>query len=66
MAVDIVKQAEDGSGLIVRLHEFVGVRGTVELSNSSPVKSWQECDLLEHIAGEETGAPVIKSGCTAL
>ncbi|MNP68725.1 hypothetical protein D3C76_1647200 [compost metagenome] len=61
VAVDAVKQAEDGGGFIVRLHEFAGIRGTVELSSSYAVKSWQECDLLERPAGEESAAPVMKA-----
>lgn len=61
VAVDAVKLAEDGEGVIVRLHEFVGIRGTVELSSSYPVKSWQECDLLERPVGDVSAALVLKT-----
>lgn len=52
LAVDAVKQSEDGSAVVVRLHEFAGVRAQVEITSDYPVLSWQECDLLERPLAE--------------
>ncbi|WP_160725032.1 alpha-mannosidase [Bacillus sp. USDA818B3_A] len=45
--VDAVKKGEDNDHLIIRLHEFAGARGTVEVSSDFQIESWQECDLME-------------------
>jgi alpha-mannosidase len=50
--VDAVKKAEDGDALIVRLHEFAGVRSMVELSSDLKLASIQECNLMEQPMGE--------------
>ncbi|MDF2923775.1 MAG: alpha-mannosidase [Paenibacillaceae bacterium] len=52
IAVDAVKMAEDGSGWIIRLHEYTGVRSPITLVSDYPVASWQECDLLERPVDE--------------
>ncbi|MCU6712337.1 alpha-mannosidase [Paenibacillus sp. J5C_2022] len=49
--VDAVKKAEDDNCLVVRLHEYGGARGTVEMTSGLPVASWQECDLMERPLG---------------
>ncbi len=45
--VDAVKKAEDADEMIVRLHEFTGARGRVELFSDYNIHSWRECDLME-------------------
>ncbi len=52
LSVDAVKQAEDGSCLVVRLHECMGGTQHVRLATDLPVKRVEECNLLE----EPTGA----------
>ncbi|MFB5675412.1 alpha-mannosidase [Paenibacillus terreus] len=55
--IDAVKKAEEGERIVIRLHEFAGARGRVEISSGLNVVSWQECDLLERAAdgGPEQG-----------
>ncbi|GGO07543.1 alpha-mannosidase [Saccharibacillus kuerlensis] len=47
LAVDAVKRAEDGDGIIVRMHEYTGRRVKAEISSDYSVRSWQPSDLLE-------------------
>ena len=53
VAIDCVKKAEDSEDLIVRFHEYEGMRGPVTLHFAFPVASWQETDLMENPEGEE-------------
>ncbi|MEH7305796.1 alpha-mannosidase [Neobacillus drentensis] len=53
--VDAVKKAENGDHVIVRLHEFAGARGTVEVTSDFHIDSWQECDLMERSTSEVRG-----------
>lgn len=46
--IDAVKKAEDGSGVVVRLHEFEGRRGEVVMSSDLNITGWCECDLMEN------------------
>jgi alpha-mannosidase len=45
--LEVLKEAEDGQGLIIRLFETYGQRGSVHLEFASPIKYAEECDLLE-------------------
>ena len=47
VVIDTVKKAEDSDALIVRLYEAHGIRGTIRLFSSLPVKSVATCNLLE-------------------
>ncbi|MFD0673842.1 alpha-mannosidase [Cohnella sp. GCM10027633] len=49
--VDAVKPAEDGRGLIVRLHEYGGGQATVRLGYLDGVAACEETDLLERPLG---------------
>ncbi|GGO03737.1 alpha-mannosidase [Saccharibacillus kuerlensis] len=51
-AIDAVKMAEDGDGLIVRVHECQGRSGETELSSFAGKASWQETDLMERPIGD--------------
>ncbi|WP_168123342.1 alpha-mannosidase [Paenibacillus sp. HB172176] len=50
--IDAVKKAEQGNALVVRLHDYMGVRGRVALSSDFRLMSWQECDLMERPIGK--------------
>ena len=51
--IDAVKKAEDENKIIVRLHEFMGKRGKVELTSDARIKAWQECNLMEEAIDEK-------------
>ncbi|WP_099224854.1 alpha-mannosidase [Listeria costaricensis] len=48
--IDAVKQAEDGSGTILRLHEFAGSHTSIRLT--TPCRQLYSCNLLEEIEQE--------------
>jgi alpha-mannosidase len=50
--IDAVKKAEDSSKMVLRLHEYQGIRGKIQLDSDLSVLSWQECDLMEKPTGE--------------
>jgi alpha-mannosidase len=45
--IESIKNAEDGNGLILRLYEAWGSRGSVKVSTTLPVKTVYRTDLLE-------------------
>ncbi|OXM13341.1 alpha-mannosidase [Paenibacillus herberti] len=49
--VDSIKKAEDGDYLVLRVHEFAGIRSSVELSSDLEIGSLQECNLMEQPLG---------------
>lgn len=49
VCIDAVKPAEDGEGVIVRLHEFGGARGPLKLASDWSEFRWQETDMLENL-----------------
>ncbi|WP_284638433.1 alpha-mannosidase [Paenibacillus silviterrae] len=49
--IDAIKKAEDEDGVIVRLHEYAGIRGEVRIASELPLASWQELDLMERPLG---------------
>ncbi|CAG7614164.1 hypothetical protein PAESOLCIP111_01682 [Paenibacillus solanacearum] len=50
--IDAVKKAEDHDAIIVRLHEFAGIRGDVRLTSDAAIAGWQETDLMERPIGD--------------
>lgn len=60
IAIDAVKLSEQGDGLIVRLHEYLGGRSEVTLTSDYPVYSWQVCDLMERPLMETVDGPEIR------
>lgn len=58
--IDAVKKAEDEERLVLRLHEFTGQRGLVEITSELPIKAWQECNLLEEASGKVQTQPVLR------
>jgi alpha-mannosidase len=55
--VDAVKSAEDGTGIILRLHEFAGRRGQLTVRTAGELVSWKETNLMEQPDGEEQAGP---------
>ena len=45
--VEVIKRAEDGQGLILRLYEYQNTRTELTLSFHRPCREIRECDLLE-------------------
>lgn len=56
--VDAVKWSEDGTGIIVRVHEFAGARGPLTMETGFNVTTWQETDLMERPIGDEMTGPI--------
>ncbi|WP_077625258.1 alpha-mannosidase [Sediminibacillus massiliensis] len=51
--IDAVKKAEDSNQVVIRVHEFSGARGKVEITSDFEIVSWQECDLMERRPADE-------------
>lgn len=49
---DAIKKAEDGERLVLRIHEFAGVRTHVDIKSDFKIRSLQECDLMERPIGD--------------
>ena len=50
--IDAVKRSEDGSGLILRIHEYTGGRQEVTIRTKFQIDHWQECSLMEKPIGQ--------------
>ncbi|AIQ50270.1 alpha-mannosidase [Paenibacillus sp. FSL R7-0331] len=50
--VDAVKRTEDGSDVLLRLHEYAGARSEVRIESGYSITAWQECSLMEEPEGE--------------
>ena len=46
--IEVVKKAEDGNGIIVRLYEYMNRRDKVKLSVGNDIYGAWECDLMEN------------------
>ena len=53
LAIDAIKQKEDGKGIILRLHDHTGDTRKINLEPQFPFKYWQETTLME----KEIGTP---------
>jgi alpha-mannosidase len=62
VVIEVVKNAEDGSGVIVRMYEAYGTRGKFSLTTSLPFTKASEMDLLER----ETRFVALKNGKVSL
>jgi alpha-mannosidase len=62
VVIEAVKNAEDGSGVIVRMYEAYGTRGKFSLTTSLPFGKVSEVDLLER----ETRFVALKNGKVSL
>lgn len=50
--LDAVKRAEDGDGIVIRLHECLGSSQKLTLTSDYPLKRYVPCNLLEEPLGE--------------
>ncbi|MFC5647887.1 alpha-mannosidase [Paenibacillus solisilvae] len=59
--VDAVKKAEDGRQLVLRIHEFAGLRTQFKIGSDQHILSIKECDLMERNIREEDfqGAEIV-------
>lgn len=49
--LDAVKKSEDGTGIVIRFHEFAGSRQPVRMKPGFDFKDWTEADLRERPIG---------------
>ena len=61
VAIDAVKKADNGDGVILRMHECKGGKATVKISSDYDFSEFIPCNLLE----EPIGAPVCQSSISA-
>ncbi|MEW9502201.1 alpha-mannosidase [Jeotgalibacillus marinus] len=55
--IDAIKREENGEGIVIRLHEYKGKRGTIQLKLTTPFEKWVETDLMEApIRNVQTGS----------
>ncbi|MFS0724430.1 alpha-mannosidase [Paenibacillus sp. 1P07SE] len=59
--VDAVKKSEDGTAVVLRLHEYGGSRGELRIASAHGIRSWQACDLLERPEGERGDGDEIRA-----
>lgn len=52
IALDAVKRSEDGSGIVIRVHETGGGKTKLDLALNFPAKGWREASLMEEPVGE--------------
>lgn len=52
LSIDAVKFAEDGTGIILRVHEYMGGRSAFTIQSEFSMRSYQEVNLLEDVQGE--------------
>ncbi len=62
VAIDWVKRAEDGNGIIVRAYEYAGkgAKAKITLNSAFGERKCYLCDLLENIIGEADGETEFK------
>ena len=49
--VEVIKKAEVGNGVVVRLYEYKNTREDVQISFGREIRCVHECDLMENITG---------------
>ncbi len=55
---DAIKKAEDSSSIILRIHEYGGMRTPLTIESDLNIVSWQECNLMEEPIGEVQHRPI--------
>lgn len=50
--IDAVKKAEDSDAIVVRLHDYSGMRSHLNMTSDLDIVSWQACDLMERPIGD--------------
>ena len=56
--IDAVKTAEDGDGIIVRMHECLGGREKAVLTSEYGIRAYAECNLLEEYEERKNGEEI--------
>ncbi|MFD1885700.1 alpha-mannosidase [Paenibacillus wenxiniae] len=49
---DAIKKAEDSDAIILRIHEYGGMRTPLTIDSDLNIVSWQECNLMEEPIGD--------------
>ncbi|WP_322907473.1 alpha-mannosidase [Paenibacillus campi] len=49
---DAIKKAEDSNRIVLRIHEYGGMRTHLTIASDLAIESWQECNLMEQPIGE--------------
>ncbi len=55
---DAIKKAEDSDSIILRIHEYGGMRTPLTIRSDLSILSWQECNLMEEPIGEVQQGPI--------
>ena len=56
--IDAVKKAEDHDLIVLRVHEYGGIRSALQITSDLKITSWQECNLMEQPIGEQHHSPL--------
>lgn len=56
--IDAVKKAEDHDLVVLRVHEYGGIRSALQITSDLKITSWQECNLMEQPIGEQHHSPL--------
>jgi alpha-mannosidase len=51
--IDALKWAEEGKRAVLRVHEYAGGHRKVAFRSDLPIRSWQTCNLMEHVEDGE-------------
>lgn len=63
-AVDAVKRSEDGKDMILRIHEYQGMRTPLTISSDFEISSWTPVNMLEEAVGDTADSSVIHDYAT--
>lgn len=56
--LDAVKKAEDSNDILLRIHEYGGSRGKVQIDVAADYSTWCECNLMERDASEVSNGAI--------
>lgn len=56
--IDAIKKAEDHDLIVLRVHEYGGIRSPLQITSDLVIESWQECNLMEQPIGDVQHAPL--------
>lgn len=56
--IDAIKKAEDHDLIVLRIHEYGGIRSPLTITSDLHIDSWQECNLMEQPIGDIVNAPL--------
>lgn len=64
ISIDAIKLAEDGNGVILRVHEYMGMRNSFNITSDFNIKEYSEVNLLEEIQGDLIKSDIIEDYIT--